>query len=1087
MTARQALAHPYWRTFDPRPPSSGVIFPHFPLNPHLNHNARGACAAFQAAVKAAQEASRHFTTREQARASAVALSTMAQNLTAAPRTSTAAATVASVACAAEAPTVAPAAVGAVWQHATIVEDAIRELEGAARAKQQQEQQDIIESGSRNNHHHHHHHYSDHGRYAVPMEGGAAQLGVGSVVLERSRLARSLKTLLLAKPVLPAPSPEVCGQDRAGCSPSKGVEISAPSPEIVADSAGEGMQVPRHRKAEECPRAFAVQALQRFCALAALPEPSHPQTPQSSSRSAVTAAAATATYTLAPEQAATAQFGPAVSELAPLSDPEPQSPVSPPSLARTRNVAGADALLSSCSSSSSSSSLSSSLHATAFPSSEFPATNVSSAAARAAAFLPKRLDSLYPDGPGADITFAVEAPADYDHHNDCFGVSGSVPTGNGLGSSFYDNGASYFAQPSVPSTPPPKILLPGAFPPPRVEYARAHRSVLLDVPSLVLATNMTHDTRDTTQGQVVKVLGCRPDSFRALLHFLYFGALPAAAVINTTATTTDGAGSAATTTTTKSFEDPSLSSSLAVSGECAAGLVELAERFMVPSLHAPAARALRTSLETLAPLSTMTSTTLTSSISLPLLQVPHSTKSGDEATTQSRVDSGAAAAAAQTAALARDQFWRVLECAAGLQFNESAQAALLKVAGQWLAPRLHDPNLALLEDPRTLDNFQVVVDLVVDQTLALLADRGVGFYDLSVLFPDDAPVAALMGNGAEVRISRKKEAAMDASPSSLHSAGAAAASAAVASGWATPSCSLSSALKFPMPQPYGLLEDDVARLGRTAQWGSLQNSSSNRSDSSSGINSSGSSSSFGSSCSNSSSDASMHPLSVPCPWGSRGVGRSVGRADGAALAVYMWRARSASRQAQPPVHFLERLAGRARHRSAQLHEEVQLDAARAAANASAALSLFASPPRRTRAGAAAASSNGHRTAAGGAAAAAGGRGGTAPGEPPNPPPPPPPSAGLLTPPQPPPDFSFAPTSSQRVILLDWHTEVAEEYHISTEGLHLAARLLDRALVALPHVARNTFQLLGCACMLAAAKLTENDPIDLNDFVYICDNT
>ena len=912
-------------------------------------------------------------------------------------------------------------VGAVWQHAAVVEDAIRELAGAERARQ-------LKAASDN---------SDDGPYTVPMEGGAAQLGVGSVVLERSRLARSLKTLLLAKPAPAASS--------------------------------------------ECPREFAVRALQRFCALAAMPDlPPLPSAAESTTLKSASGGAPAAAPAAAPSLDALTDLDPSVSDLAPLSDPEPQSPMSPPSLARIRTAAGASALLSSCSSSSSSSSSSS--HACSFPSTEFPLESTPPPAA-AAANLPKRSDGLYPNGPEADIAFAVEAPPDYDRHNDYLNTDDTT----------------YFAKPLLPSTPSPKIHIPNSKSAARVEYVKAHRSVLLEVPSLVLATNMTHDTRDTTQGQTVKVLGCRPDSFRALLHFLYFGALPTTIAAKSNlekATNTnkapsapihahsskDSSNSSSGSITSTNVPAEPLPSSLIPSGACAAGLVELAERFMVPSLHAPAAQALRASLEALAPLSS-SMTLSSSSSSLTSSMKPMMTSSSPRPTAPSCDDD---AAAVQKATLARNQLWRVLECATDLQFNEPAQAALLKVAGQWLAPRLQDPVLALMEDPRTVDNYEAVVGLVVDQTLRLLADRGVGFYDLCVLFPDE--------NGDENR-GFGDEDDVTAKPALQNAAAA-------SLGWTTPPRATSLlAVQLPLPQPCGLLEDDVARLGRTAQWGSFENSngssSSSNGSSSSFSSSSGSSSSSsgnrtssGSSSSSSSSDACVHQAGVPCPWGGRGVGRSVGRADGAAMAVYMWRARAASRQAQPPAHFLERLGGRARHRSSGHHEAMERDAARAArsaANAHAALSLFASPPRRTTRAAggahsaSSASSNGQRAAAGGA--------GSAGRAYPRAPIPrlPPPSAGLLTPPQPPPDFAFAPTASQRVILLDWHTEVAEEYHISSEGLHLAARLLDRALVALPHVSRNTFQLLGCACMLVAAKLTENDPIDLNDFVYICDNT
>jgi cyclin A len=55
---------------------------------------------------------------------------------------------------------------------------------------------------------------------------------------------------------------------------------------------------------------------------------------------------------------------------------------------------------------------------------------------------------------------------------------------------------------------------------------------------------------------------------------------------------------------------------------------------------------------------------------------------------------------------------------------------------------------------------------------------------------------------------------------------------------------------------------------------------------------------------------------------------------------------------------------------------------------------------------------------------------------------------------------------RTILVDWMVEVAEEYKLSLQTLHLSVNYLDRYL-SLRSVTRNTLQLVGvCALLLAA---------------------
>jgi hypothetical protein len=78
-----------------------------------------------------------------------------------------------------------------------------------------------------------------------------------------------------------------------------------------------------------------------------------------------------------------------------------------------------------------------------------------------------------------------------------------------------------------------------------------------------------------------------------------------------------------------------------------------------------------------------------------------------------------------------------------------------------------------------------------------------------------------------------------------------------------------------------------------------------------------------------------------------------------------------------------------------------------------------------------------------------------------------------------------TKGMRAILVDWMVEVAEEYKLSTQTLHLSVHYLDRYL-SMKSVTRNTLQLVGVCALLLASKYEEIFPPCIDDFVYICDN-
>ena len=75
---------------------------------------------------------------------------------------------------------------------------------------------------------------------------------------------------------------------------------------------------------------------------------------------------------------------------------------------------------------------------------------------------------------------------------------------------------------------------------------------------------------------------------------------------------------------------------------------------------------------------------------------------------------------------------------------------------------------------------------------------------------------------------------------------------------------------------------------------------------------------------------------------------------------------------------------------------------------------------------------------------------------------------------------------RATLIDWLVEVAEEYRLVPETLHLAVNYIDHFLSYVP-VARSKLQLVGVTCMLIASKYEEIHPPAVDEFVYISDNT
>lgn len=75
---------------------------------------------------------------------------------------------------------------------------------------------------------------------------------------------------------------------------------------------------------------------------------------------------------------------------------------------------------------------------------------------------------------------------------------------------------------------------------------------------------------------------------------------------------------------------------------------------------------------------------------------------------------------------------------------------------------------------------------------------------------------------------------------------------------------------------------------------------------------------------------------------------------------------------------------------------------------------------------------------------------------------------------------------RYILVDWLVEVADLKQFSRDTLYMTVGLVDRFL-ATQVVTRKTLQLLGIACMVIAARFSENEVITIREAAWLTDNT
>ena len=75
---------------------------------------------------------------------------------------------------------------------------------------------------------------------------------------------------------------------------------------------------------------------------------------------------------------------------------------------------------------------------------------------------------------------------------------------------------------------------------------------------------------------------------------------------------------------------------------------------------------------------------------------------------------------------------------------------------------------------------------------------------------------------------------------------------------------------------------------------------------------------------------------------------------------------------------------------------------------------------------------------------------------------------------------------RAILIDWLVDVHHKFKLQTETLYLAVSIIDR-YVNKKTIQRNKYQLLGITALFIASKFEEIFYPDLDNYVYVTDNT
>lgn len=76
---------------------------------------------------------------------------------------------------------------------------------------------------------------------------------------------------------------------------------------------------------------------------------------------------------------------------------------------------------------------------------------------------------------------------------------------------------------------------------------------------------------------------------------------------------------------------------------------------------------------------------------------------------------------------------------------------------------------------------------------------------------------------------------------------------------------------------------------------------------------------------------------------------------------------------------------------------------------------------------------------------------------------------------------------RTILIDWINEVQYQYKLEIDTYHMTVSIIDRYLQLITDTPKKELQLVGVTAMFIASKYEELFPPDIDDFVYITDET
>ncbi|XP_050089772.1 G2/mitotic-specific cyclin-B2 [Anopheles aquasalis] len=80
-----------------------------------------------------------------------------------------------------------------------------------------------------------------------------------------------------------------------------------------------------------------------------------------------------------------------------------------------------------------------------------------------------------------------------------------------------------------------------------------------------------------------------------------------------------------------------------------------------------------------------------------------------------------------------------------------------------------------------------------------------------------------------------------------------------------------------------------------------------------------------------------------------------------------------------------------------------------------------------------------------------------------------------------------TYKMRAILIDWINEVHNQFKLDIDTYHMTVSLIDRYLQTVKTVPKKKLQLVGVTAMFIASKYEELFPPDIQDFVFITDDT